>query len=210
MRPRFDGKVKNMVQDMFPNFQPWFPNFLHDSAEYAQAEEFWRGLWIEVTRLAGQEQEWQYPWLETAYADGTPFKDGDPIFSTFSPSRKLGIRVIQNQPQEVGPQLAIWSDVIGDEWSGEVRTLVISCVLSQRAAALARNLMLDWMLYGRVSLFQREEVVASLLPEDGLVQEHLHGQITAQEVEPISLRPEGCMAFSQFSQPSASCEVGQR
>jgi hypothetical protein len=132
--------------------QHLFPRFLEDPAEYDQAEAYWRRLWDELARFAGQQREWRHPWLQTAYADGTPFRDGDPIFSAWCPSRKRGVRVIQNEPQEQELELDFWSDIVGDEWSGEVQTLVISCALSKQAADLAQNLILSWMLHGRASV----------------------------------------------------------
>src|SRR5262245_40658580 len=136
-----------------------FLHFLDDPAEYARAEAYWRELWDELARFSGQQQEWQHPWLQTAYANGTPFRDGDPIFSAWSPSRKLGVRVIQNEPQARVVELDFWPDVVGDQWSGEVRTLVISCALSKQATDLARDLILSWMRHGKVSV---------CLPQEGL------------------------------------------
>ena len=129
-----------------------FPRFLADPAEYSRAEAYWRSLWEELTRLTGQVQEWRHPWLQTAYADGTPFRDGDPIFSAWSPTRKLGVRVIQNELQQEALELDFWSDVVGDQRSGEVHTLVISCVLTSEAAGLARDLIVSWMRHGNVSV----------------------------------------------------------
>lgn len=134
-----------------------FPRFLHDPSEYVQAEAFWRDLWEKLARFTGQRQDWQYPWLRTAYANGTPFQDGDPIFSAWSPSRKLGVRVIQNEPQLQELDLDFWYDRVGDEWSGgEVNTLVISCALSGRAAALAQDLILSWMRDSAVSVTKHQ------------------------------------------------------
>jgi hypothetical protein len=133
--------------------QHLFPRFLDDPAEYAEAEAFWRRLWDGLARFSGQQHEWRHPWLRTAYADGTPFRDGDPIFSAWSPSRKLGVRVIQNAQQQQEPELLFWPDTVGDAWSGgEVRTLVISCALSRQAAGLAEGLILSWMRDGTVSV----------------------------------------------------------
>jgi hypothetical protein len=129
-----------------------FPRFLDDPEEYAAAEAYWRRLWDEVAGLAGAAWEWKHPWLQTAYADGTPFRDGDPIFSAWAPSRNLGLRVIQNRPHRQDPALEFWPDVVGDEWSGEVRTLVISCELSRQTAALARGMIFSWLRYGKVSI----------------------------------------------------------
>ncbi len=133
--------------------QHLFPHFLVNSDEYVQAEDFWRHLWDKLARVSGQKQDWQHPWLKTAYVDGTPFRDGDPIFSAWSPSRKLGIRVIQNEPLQEEPELNVWFDMIGDEWThGEVRTLVISCALSDQVANLAEGFILSWMRDGAVSV----------------------------------------------------------
>jgi hypothetical protein len=134
--------------------QQLFPHYLHDPAEYAQAEAYWRDLWDELARFAGQQKDWQHPWLRTTYADGTPFQDGDPIFSAWSPARKLGVRIIQNEPQANGAELDYWHDVMGDRGTGEVQTLVISCTLSRQTANLARSLILSWMRDGKVSIYR--------------------------------------------------------
>jgi hypothetical protein len=132
--------------------QHLFPHFLNDPAEYAKAEAYWRRLWDGIARFTGQQYEWRTPWLQTAYADGTPFRDGDPIFSACSPNRGLGVRVIQYAPTSEETELDFWPDTVGDEWSGEIRTLVISCALSEQAADIARDLILSWMRYGKVSI----------------------------------------------------------
>jgi hypothetical protein len=138
--------------------QHLFSRFLADPEEYAHAEAYWRTLWDRQARFLGQQSEWQKPWLQTAYADGTPFQDGDPIFSAWSPSRKLGVRVIQNEPQRQALELVFWTDVVGDQWSGgEVRTLVISCALSRQSADLAQGLFRNWMGEGMVSVSQSNE-----------------------------------------------------
>jgi hypothetical protein len=133
--------------------QHLFPRFLQDPAEYAQAEAYWGDLWNEMARFAGQQKIWRHPWLRTSYADGTPFLDGDPIFSAWSPGRKLGVRVIQNEPQRSGVELNFWHEVVGDRWAGEVQTLVISCALSRQGANLARSLILEWIRHGKVCIY---------------------------------------------------------
>ncbi len=144
--------------------QHLFPRFLADPAEYAKAEDYWRRLWEELARFSDRQQEWQCPWLTTTFADGTPFRDGDPIFSAWSPSRKLGVRVIQNEPQSPELELDSWVDRVGDEWSGgEVSTLVISCALSRQSADLARDLIFAWMRDGMVSITRPEPAEGALV-----------------------------------------------
>jgi hypothetical protein len=128
-----------------------FPRFLDDTREYARAEAYWHRLWDEIVPLAWA-WEWKQPWLKTSYADGTPFCDGDPIFSAWSPSSKLAVRVIQNRPQGQNPALDFWTDTVGDEWTGEVIALVISCTLSRQTADLARRLIFSWVRYGEASI----------------------------------------------------------
>jgi len=144
-------------------------------AEHTPIRAYWRDLWDEMARFAGQQHEWHYPWLRTAYADGTPFRDGDPLFSAWSPSRRLGVRVIQTEPQGDEVELNYWHDVVGDRWTGEVQTLVISCALSKQAADAARGLILSWMIYAKASVSRPDPeellVVSTLEDQDREVSE---------------------------------------
>src|SRR5204863_9473442 len=129
-----------------------FPRFLQDQEQYARAELYWRRQWDQLVRYTRQEREWVTPWLQTCYADGTPMRDGDPIFSARSLSRRLAVRVVQNEPLGGGMELEYWTDTVGDQWTEEFRTLIISCALSHRAASFANDLILDWLRRGEVSV----------------------------------------------------------
>jgi hypothetical protein len=130
-----------------------FPDFLEDAAQYAQAESFWFQLWESLVRFTGQQAEWKHPWLRTASANGTPFRDGDPIFSAISPERRMAVRVIQHEAEDAGPELDFWVDTFGDEGEA-VRVLVISCSLSDEAAIYARDLLYSWLEQGAVEVKQ--------------------------------------------------------
>jgi len=62
--------------------------------------------------------------------------DGNPIFTTVCPGRRLGVRVIQYSPESPHEvDLDWWVDSFGDEKSPDsIRELVISCVLSAQTA----------------------------------------------------------------------------
>ena len=79
--------------------------------------------------------------MNAAFADGTPFPDGNPIFSAVCPSRRLGVRVIQiGLDAESG--LETWTDTFGED---EVRELVITCPLTEQNLDEAIQLMRTWI-----------------------------------------------------------------
>jgi hypothetical protein len=128
-----------------------YPNFLRDEQEYAQAELFWRSLWDKVMRLAGQAQEWQVPWLQTTFSDGTPIRDGDPMFSAVCQGRRLAVHAIQNESQDGEEEFDAYVTVFDPEAQG-IRVLVISCVLSEESASRIKDLLSSWVQTGQVQL----------------------------------------------------------
>src|SRR5260370_40651992 len=94
--------------------QSLFPNFLNDPNEYHQVETLWRERWHDLVRRVGQGQTWVTPWLTTTFADGTPFADGNTIFSAVSPDRRLGVLVIQVAPSEDSRELSVWPDTFAE------------------------------------------------------------------------------------------------
>jgi len=80
-----------------------FPNFLTDANEYQQAENLLVDLWKDVESVSVcQEDTWVYPWLNTIAVDGTPLRDGDPIFSAWCPAQKRAIRVVLHESWDGG------------------------------------------------------------------------------------------------------------
>src|SRR5438105_15742731 len=110
--------------------KPLFPNFLNDPNEYHQAETLWRERWDELVRRVGQERQWVTPWLTTTFANGTPFADGNPIFSAVAPDRRLGVRVIQVEPSEEPRELSYWTDTFAEGEPEAIKELVIACTLT--------------------------------------------------------------------------------
>jgi hypothetical protein len=132
-----------------------FPNFLLNPAEYAQAEALWVKRWKERREYARDRDEWKAPWLSTAFANGTPFGDGNPIFSAVSPSRLRGIRVIQLEPSADSRDLCFWLDVFDKDGPEKIDELVISCVLTSETLSDAMDMMSQWMDEGKIDLSQQ-------------------------------------------------------
>jgi hypothetical protein len=132
-----------------------FTNFLAEPVEYARAEAYWRGRWDALVKFAGQEGEWQVPWLRTTFADGTPFYTGDPMFSAICRDRGLGVRVIQYEPRpDDEVEWDMWVEWFGEEAEDRVRTLVVSCALSEEAVSLVADAIYSWMTTGAVRLLR--------------------------------------------------------
>src|SRR4051812_7737326 len=107
--------------------QTLYPHFLDDPDEYAQAESIWQVCWNDLVKRVGQVGEWETPWLKTTFTDGTPFGDGNPMFSAVAPRRGLGVRVIQEEPAVNPHQVAVWTDVFAEGKQEAIKELVLSC-----------------------------------------------------------------------------------
>lgn len=138
-----------------------FPRFLEDDKQYELAEQYWCGLWEQISLSQREQYRWKVPWVGT----GSPsIKDGNPIFSAYSPMLGRGVRIIQQEP--IGPQLDIqvWLDTFGGDITDpdRIHELVISCTLSNVAANIARRLMGFW-ISGQALSFE-SDATGRLLP----------------------------------------------
>lgn len=128
-----------------------FPNFLTDAREYEQSEAFWSDRWSDLLGRVPRPAAWQTPWLNTAFANGSPIRDGNPIFSAIDPGRRLCVRVIQLDPTEVDDGVRSWTDTFAAGEPDAVSELVISCVLTPGNADQALVLMEEWITGGRLT-----------------------------------------------------------
>ena len=120
-------------------------DFLNDPAKYAQAEAIWRERWDTVLRELGQQDQWQTPWINTVGNDGTPFRDGNPIFSAVCSARHLGVRVIQVEPVGDSHEFTSWIDTFAEGDPDAIKELVIHCVLSDATLREAETLIKGWI-----------------------------------------------------------------
>src|SRR5947208_16414706 len=104
-----------------------YPQFLVDPQQYMLSERFWEDLWSQIDPFHRKSFEWTHPWLGT----GSPnIKDGNPIFSAYSPVLGRAVRVIQEEPIRPGLAIQVWLDTFGGDIidPGHIHELVISCV----------------------------------------------------------------------------------
>ncbi len=123
-------------------------SFLTDAAEYESAQARWRQLWERLVVTEKREAEWQVPWFVPEFVNGTPMRDGNPIFSAVSPTLRRGVRIIQHEPTTDQLELDYWLDTFGSDET--ISELVISCALSDQAEQRASNLIRAWITDGRV------------------------------------------------------------
>jgi hypothetical protein len=128
----------------------FFPDFRNDPEQHREAEELWLKTWTELVREVGQADQWKAPHYTTTFVDGTPCRDGDPIFSAVDPTRRLGVRIIQFEPTGDSGEFASWQDTFAEGEPEEVRDLVISCSLTDETLSKACNLIRQWITHGRV------------------------------------------------------------
>src|SRR4051812_33930760 len=101
-----------------------YSDFLLDPGQYRDAETKWRGAWESLMLSQGGKEEWQVPWINNAFADGTPVLDGNPIFSAVCHDRNLAIRVIQEDPMIYGHERSFWLDAFPGTGNAPIRELV--------------------------------------------------------------------------------------
>jgi hypothetical protein len=140
-----------------------YPRFLDDPEEYRLSELFWLDLWSEIDPFHRESLGWTHPWLGT----GSPqIKDGNPIFSAYSPILGRAVRVIQEEPATSTLDIQVWLDTFGGDITDpdRIHELVVWCALSDVASKVARSLISPWVR-GR-SLSFRYDKTGLLLPDD--------------------------------------------
>lgn len=122
-----------------------YPGFLKDRHSYDEAVRHWHDLWMKTDEVARKCHCWKQPWMATQFVNGAEIRDGNPIFSAWSPQVRKGVRVIQHEPTRDDCELSFWFDEWG-EGEDLVQELVIACALSNEASILAFSLINSWVL----------------------------------------------------------------
>jgi len=116
-----------------------YDNFLTDEKEYFSLEEYWKDHFTDLLKAAGEKPEdWQYPYYNTAFSNGTKFMDGNPIFSAQSLKTGEIMKIVQ-EAFEGEELLEHWEDP-------EDQRLTIVCALTENTQPAISNLLKEWIV----------------------------------------------------------------
>ena len=83
-----------------------FADFLDDPAAYAAAQAYWQARLAFLNGLCA-------PYLRTAFANGQPFNDGNPIVNLADRAAGKAARIVQHCPREFGHDYTSFEQAIG-------------------------------------------------------------------------------------------------
>jgi hypothetical protein len=122
-----------------------FADFLEDQATYAAAEAYWQARLAFLDGLCT-------PYLRTAFANGQPFYDGNPIVNLADPNAGKAARIVQQCPQEFGPCYTSFEQAIelagSDGQHRAAQEKVIVLTLTQATAQRAEDELRAWFMPG--------------------------------------------------------------
>lgn len=117
-----------------------FADFLDDNAAYAAAEAWWQAR---LAFLDGQCTAY----LRTAFANGQPFHDGNPIVNLADRNAGKAARIVQQCPREFGHDYTSFEQAIeladGDGLR-PAREKVIVLTLTRETAQRAEDALRAW------------------------------------------------------------------
>ena len=119
-----------------------FADFLEDQAAYAAVEAYWQA------RLAFLDGRCT-PYLRTAFANGQPFYDGNPIVHLADRNAGKAARIVQQCPQEFGPCYTSFEQAIelaGGAGHIPAREKIIVLTLTQATAQQAEDELRAWFV----------------------------------------------------------------
>lgn len=117
-----------------------FADFLEDHAAYAAVQAYWQ------TRLACFDGQCA-PYLRTAFANGQPFYDGNPIVNLADRDTGKAARIVQQCPRESGPGYTSFEQAIelaSPDGHRPAREKIIVLTLTQATAQRAEDELRAW------------------------------------------------------------------
>lgn len=139
-----------------------YPDFMETDESYGLAVAFWEDLVGRIQPPASQHDVWESA-IPKAYADGTPFHDGNPICDLRSKEIGRALRIVQSAPNGEDLEIVAYLDRVSLD---NVDELVIALALSKESAALAERLITAWMNPATSRAAMQGEI-ESLLPAVG-------------------------------------------
>ncbi|WP_298739892.1 hypothetical protein [uncultured Chitinophaga sp.] len=116
-----------------------YDNFLTDEKEYAALEQYWKDHFTALLKAAGEKPEdWQYPYYNTTFSNGTKFMDGNPIFSAQHLKTKETMKIVQE---------AFEGEELLEHWEDEEdQRLTIVCALTETSMPGVTDLLKGWIV----------------------------------------------------------------
>jgi len=118
-----------------------FKNFLEDQNVYILNVSYWQKTVKKILAESDRQNTRFKEYLNTSFANGTPFLDGNPIFNAVFENNKA-IRIRQEEPESNEVVIAAWLDQVEDETIPE---LVIALELSKESKQIADDLIKAWI-----------------------------------------------------------------
>ena len=121
-----------------------FADFLEDHATYAAAEAYWQA------RLAFLDGQCA-PYLRTAFANGQPFYDGNPIVNLADRNAGKVARIVQQCPHEFGHDYTSFEQTIelaDGDGHRPAQEKIIVLTLTQETAQRAGDELRAWFMPG--------------------------------------------------------------
>ncbi|MGX9697178.1 hypothetical protein ACWYXK_09370 [Janthinobacterium lividum] len=117
-----------------------FADFLEDQAAYAAAEAYWQAR---LAFLDGQCTAY----LRTAFANGQPFYDGNPIVNLADRNAGKAARIVQQCPHECGHGYTSFEQAIelaGSDGHRPAQEKIIVLTLTRETAQRAEDELRAW------------------------------------------------------------------
>ncbi len=122
--------------------QHLFKDFLKNKRIYAENVGYWQSI---VSELFAPTQIKAEAYLQTTFANGEPFLDGNPIFHFVVKKLNKAVRIVQEVAESDKLEITAWiSNTELDEM--EINELVIVLQLSEESKTIALDLIRTWIL----------------------------------------------------------------
>nr|MCU0391049.1 hypothetical protein [Thermoflexibacter sp.] len=119
-----------------------FKDFLKNKEIYLENTIYWQTI---IDKILLPHQIETEIWLETSFANGEPFLDGNPIFHFIVKKQKKAVRIIQEEIENNKVAITAWiNNTEFDEI--EINELVISLQLSEESKKIALDLIKTWIV----------------------------------------------------------------
>ncbi len=135
-----------------------FENFLEEQNVYIRNVDYWQKT---VKAIVDSKQHKPFSeYLNTDFANGTAFFDGNPIFQAVFEKENKAIRIIQEESESHEVEISAWLNTI--EIKDETITeLVIALELSKESQEIAEDLIKAWIVRN-VSTIEMQSLIDHL------------------------------------------------